>query len=469
MGNATKAAYEYAYAIDAVTDAENNFISESAEMENAIAKLEFASQDKTKSIATRKEFLQAALDLGMKQVVAEQKFAKDRLNAELDYLAGKNGVRAEDILGFVRMTDAEQANASESLKTLRNNNEDKFTEIENLYANWLKADTKFFEENKRNFSRLTGFEEKARQDAEKAVADAAKVKEKAEKDMLDAKTKLTKELDDYKKFIAEKQAADFKAIEDKRQLGLEQAEWEKEQKLINAENLLAIQELNGENEFALERQRLEMQHQAELDNAEQTGADINIINEKYRKSQDELDKLQRKTKLELASQFAGNLAQIFGENTAVGRAAAVAQTTIATYQAAMESYKSLAGIPVVGVALGIAAAAAAVAAGLANVKKILSVKSGLPGDTGGGGGGSAPTAITTSVPAQRTFATAVGSSFVTQPQLTQQQVNALPAQSVLKAEDIAAAIAKLPAPIVTVEDINARSAEAAKVEVRGTI
>ena len=38
----------------------------------------------------------------------------------------------------------------------------------------------------------------------------------------------------------------------------------------------------------------------------------------------------------------------------------------------------MAGIPVVGPVLGIAAAAAAVADGLRNVKKILAVKSGLP-------------------------------------------------------------------------------------------
>ena len=71
---------------------------------------------------------------------------------------------------------------------------------------------------------------------------------------------------------------------------------------------------------------------------------------------------------------------------------------MSTYQAATGSYAALSAIPVVGPALGIAAAGAAVVAGLANVKKILAVKSGLPGDSGGsggsisggGGGGSAP-------------------------------------------------------------------------------
>jgi len=467
LGDATKAAYDYAYAMDAVKDAESNYISQSADIQNQIAKLEFTAQDRTKSLGERKKALQQALDLGLQEVQKTQEFAKARLDAELEYLAGKSGVRAEDILGFVKMTDAEQANAAESLKTVRNNNEAKFDEIENLYAKWIQADTKFFEENKRNISKLSGFEEKERADAERAVADARKAKEQAEKDMLDAKTKLTKELDDYKKFIAEQQAIDAKALEDKKQMQLDHDEWERNRVAENEENLLQIRELNNEYAFSIQRARLEQQKAAEIQAAEDTGADLNTIQLKYAAAQRTIDETEAAAKLGLYADFAGNIAQIFGENTAIGKAAAVAQTTIATYQAAVESYKSLAGIPVVGVGLGIAAAAAAVAAGLANVKKILAVKSGLPGDTGGGG--SAPTSITSSVPAQRTFATAVGSSFVTQPQLTQQQVNALPAQPALTADDIAAAVAKLPAPIVSVEDINARSAEVQKVEVRGIV
>ena len=49
-----------------------------------------------------------------------------------------------------------------------------------------------------------------------------------------------------------------------------------------------------------------------------------------------------------------------------------AQALISTYESAVQAFKSLAGIPVVGPALGTAAAAAAVAAGLANVKSIQS-------------------------------------------------------------------------------------------------
>lgn len=78
-------------------------------------------------------------------------------------------------------------------------------------------------------------------------------------------------------------------------------------------------------------------------------------------------------KLDIAKNTLNSLSTIIGEQTAVGKAAAIAATTIDTYQSATAAYKAMAGIPVVGPALGAAAAAAAVISGIANVKRILSV------------------------------------------------------------------------------------------------
>lgn len=78
-------------------------------------------------------------------------------------------------------------------------------------------------------------------------------------------------------------------------------------------------------------------------------------------------------KLDIAKNTLSSLSTIIGEQTAVGKAAAIAATTIDTYQSATAAYKAMAGIPVVGPALGAAAAAAAVISGIANVKRILSV------------------------------------------------------------------------------------------------
>lgn len=56
----------------------------------------------------------------------------------------------------------------------------------------------------------------------------------------------------------------------------------------------------------------------------------------------------------------------------IGKAAAIADTVISTYEGAQKAYTSLAGIPVVGPALGAAAASAAIAGGVARVNSIRS-------------------------------------------------------------------------------------------------
>jgi len=237
---------------------------------------------------------------------------------------------------------------------------------------------------------------------------------------------------------------------------------------INEQNKLEVKRLARDYEFEIERKALELKYNAEIENAKKTGADVSIIKEKYTLAQIRLDELEVKTKHDLYADFAGNLATIFGKNTAIGKAAAVAQTAIATYTSATEAFKALAGIPIVGPVLGAAAAAAAIASGLANVRKILSVKSGLPGDSGGGV--SVPTSITSTPAAQQVFASQVPSSFMSQPQLSQEELNQSTAdQKLLTANDIAEAVRELPSPIVTVEDINARADRKRKVEVRGNV
>src|SRR5690606_7692722 len=97
------------------------------------------------------------------------------------------------------------------------------------------------------------------------------------------------------------------------------------------------------------------------------------------KKQNEEDEKERQQqlmdyKLGLASSTFGNLSTTLGKESKAGKAMAIAQATIDTYQSAVAAYSSMAKIPIVGPALGAAAAGAAVAAGLANVKKIKSTK-----------------------------------------------------------------------------------------------
>ena len=70
----------------------------------------------------------------------------------------------------------------------------------------------------------------------------------------------------------------------------------------------------------------------------------------------------------------GMLRQGSKEQMAVQKAQGLAQAAISSYEAANSAYAALAGIPIVGPALGAAAAAAALAYGLANVAQISGIK-----------------------------------------------------------------------------------------------
>ena len=174
-----------------------------------------------------------------------------------------------------------------------------------------------------------------------------------------------------------------------------------EAQALDRENRLLLRDEDIINELETERQRLEMQKQQELDFAESIGADTTLIQKKYSKAKQDIDRAENAAKLTLAQDFANNIAVIAGKNTAVGKAAAIASATINTFQAATGAFSSLASIPIVGPALGAVAAAAAVASGIANIKKIVSVKSGLPGESGGGSAPSISAPAPVSTPSVR--------------------------------------------------------------------
>jgi hypothetical protein len=85
----------------------------------------------------------------------------------------------------------------------------------------------------------------------------------------------------------------------------------------------------------------------------------------------------------LAQAFAGKSAKQQEKAFKIQKAANIASAIIDTYQSATAAYKSLAGVPIVGPALGGLAAAAAVAAGLANIRRIQQQQF----NAAGGGGG----------------------------------------------------------------------------------
>lgn len=177
--------------------------------------------------------------------------------------------------------------------------------------------------------------------------------------------------DDYNRKIDEINDRHQEALDNAR-LAREQAEAEK--RAIDLENIreARAQELEYDLEFQLNA--LEMQRQQEIAMAEKTGADIALIEEKYAKQRKEIEAQVQENKIELMSMAYGDFSTILGKESSLGKAAAVMQTTIDTYQSAVAAYKAMAGIPVVGPGLAVAASGAAIAKGIANVKKITAAK-----------------------------------------------------------------------------------------------
>jgi hypothetical protein len=87
-----------------------------------------------------------------------------------------------------------------------------------------------------------------------------------------------------------------------------------------------------------------------------------------------LNKQEVKDKQKTFGDVTNMLKQGSKEQMAVQKAQGIAQAAISSYQAANSAYAALAGIPIIGPALGAAAAAAALAYGLSNVAQISGIK-----------------------------------------------------------------------------------------------
>lgn len=127
----------------------------------------------------------------------------------------------------------------------------------------------------------------------------------------------------------------------------------------------------------LYNKKLELLQQGQLD--EETFAKAKMeLDTQFAAQGAELDMQVAKKRQATMKTSLDNLASLQNSSNskmaAVGKAAATAQATIATYKSANEAYSALAGIPIVGPALAVAAAAAAIAAGLQNVAQINSVQ-----------------------------------------------------------------------------------------------
>jgi tape measure domain-containing protein len=173
-------------------------------------------------------------------------------------------------------------------------------------------------------------------------------------------------------------AAIVEQLDEQREIIL-QKETEKQVALLESQGLFEeAQRLQAEENLrrqeAAEKASLEKRQQ-ERDKANKADLKIAKINADARVKFDQQSYLQRAQTAQKGLAALASL-QSSGSKEAfeIGKAAAIAQALVSIPATAIEAYKSLAGIPYVGPALGAAAAAAAIAAGTSQINKIRATK-----------------------------------------------------------------------------------------------
>ena len=330
---------------------------------------------------------------------------KESLDGELKILeaAGASEKQLSDKRKEIINTDLNVLR--EKLKTNGKLSDEEFKKFRELKTDLVVIDTKFNKSitdanNKKN-------EELAKQNQEakdKADAKAKKDKEDADKKAEEAAKELKKNKDriasedeaianrNADKFLTDQQKEEeavqakyTKQLEDRIKFGgdeqeIEEARNEELQKIRDKFDQQALEKLSETTE-----QTVQIIKQGEEQETKTLNA--NVIARK------KLAEEEKKAKIDAAQGAAdtlANLSNLLGQETAAGKAAAVASATISAILSAQKAYESTIGIPFVGPVLAPINAGLALASGYKSIQSILSVQ--VPGQAGGGGAPSLPDA-----------------------------------------------------------------------------
>ncbi|HRE77098.1 MAG TPA: hypothetical protein PLL09_04650 [Flavobacterium sp.] len=152
-------------------------------------------------------------------------------------------------------------------------------------------------------------------------------------------------------------------------------EAKKEQEVIDLENQRILDEEKFTNDFDLELERERIKYEQEIKNAEKTGADTSLIEQKYALVQTKIFEAKESAKRQQASQTFGDVAKLLGEQTAAGKAAGIAQATMNTYEGITQVWASDSALPEPYATIAkVISTGVVLASGLGAVKKITSTK-----------------------------------------------------------------------------------------------
>ena len=168
-------------------------------------------------------------------------------------------------------------------------------------------------------------------------------------------------------FANREQTFQLGVLQLEQQMREEQDRAEKERKALDEANLKELQMANITNEYELRQAMLDAQYQQEMEAAERIGADTALIQSKYEKAKEDNTKARVNAELTMTAGLAGQMSNLLGEESAIGKAFGVVQATINTYIGATKALAQ-------GGILGIAQAAIVIAFGMKQVASIAKQK-----------------------------------------------------------------------------------------------
>lgn len=380
-----------------IYQAETDALVPMAKMRREMEELKNIAADQTKSAKERQDALQAA-----------QAKLQEIKKSELDILEAKyKQIKAQNSLSY---TSAEAARAEQEALAALDEAKAKYATQEKEIIGQISGI-----ENQENAKRAAAAKaaadakKKAEEDRIKAIADAEKKaadERKAQQDLIlkqygEAVTALQLDiaekevaggqatLEEQKRVIDERLAME-KYRRDQNLIGEQEynnnvrainlefaqmvaddnaarAEKEKNRKALDLENQRMLNDALAANDLEAQLARLDAQKAAEIANAEAIGADTAAIEQRYDILKEERKKEYYNAQLNMASQTASQLVNLLGQESAAGKAFAVAQATINTYLGASKAIAD-------GGFWGIAQAAIVIAAGLKQVMSIVKTK-----------------------------------------------------------------------------------------------
>lgn len=195
----------------------------------------------------------------------------------------------------------------------------------------------------------------------------ANQKELADKSLEIERYRLEQGLITQQEYANKETALKLETMKIQQQMEADQAALDKERRAMDEANRKELDMSEITNQYDLRQAQLDAQYAQEMAAAERIGADTTLIQQKYEKAKEENAKARVNAELTMAAGLAGQMSSLLGEESAAGKAFGVVQATINTYVGATKALEQ-------GGILGIAQAVAVIAFGMKQVMSIAKQK-----------------------------------------------------------------------------------------------